>query len=131
MQRDAVNIYLLKWSFCRPSEGPVREPGSQESQLLLKDTALLSDAPEAASSASKEAHASDTKGDWLRRLFSSLNRPCKSECNTCVICHFLQLMHGFMHGCWVVAYSTSLMTYIRCPHLHESDATSQCIAFRR
>ena len=40
----------------------MREPGSQEAQLLLKDTAVLSDAPEAAASASKGADATDSKG---------------------------------------------------------------------
>ena len=38
---------------------------SPESQLLLKDTALLSDAQEGAPAESKEADASEVKGDLL------------------------------------------------------------------
>ena len=53
-------------SLRRPSEGPVREPGSQETQLLLKGTAILSDVAEVASGASEAANMLDSKGRWLR-----------------------------------------------------------------
>ena len=48
---------------CRPSERPLREPGAQGAQLLLKDSAVPSDALEEGHDAPKGAESLDVRGE--------------------------------------------------------------------